>query len=69
MLLKGLSQQAGPNKLSAFPDRLEASLEATNDSIKKPLNLKLGNTFHGNTAYHPRPQNNVSENLKRQGKT
>ena len=62
LLATGVSQQAGPNKLSAFPDRLEASLEATNDSIKKPLNLKLGNTFHGNTIHHPRPQNNVSEN-------
>ena len=69
MLLKCLSPQAGPNKLSAFPDRWEASLEATNDSIKKPLNLKLGSTFHRNTIYHPRPQNNASENHEWQGKT
>lgn len=61
--LQGSEPAGRSNKLSAFPDRLEASLEATNDSIKKPLNLKLGNTFHGNTAYHPRPQKTMCQRI------
>lgn len=61
---KFLGQDEGLNKLSAFLDRLEASLEATNDSIKRPLTLKLGTPLTGTLKCHPRPHNNVLEKHK-----
>lgn len=33
MPLRCLGQEKGPNKIPAFLDRLEASLEATSDSL------------------------------------